>query len=90
MQHLDQFGQLAAQAAVRAGAEEGIQEVGRVRVVGDPAVEEEIGLARAHLLQIGAPVVGDDLGLDADVRQVRLQRLADPVGVGEVGPARCP
>ena len=86
LQQVDQLGKWRAQAVVAAG-EKGVKEVGGVGIVGHPAVEKEVGLAGTDLFQVGAPVVGDNLGPDADSGQIGLEHLTHPVGVGEVGPA---
>src|ERR687897_447775 len=65
--------------------EQYVQEVVRVPVVPRPPEQARRMLPARRLGQIGGPVVGDELGVDADVLEVLLHDLRDALGVGHVG-----
>ena len=87
MQYHDQFQPPGDRAAA---AEDRAVEVGRIGEVGDPAHAARPDHRRAVLVAAGGDHVGLrqrlDLGLDADRRQILLDRLGDArVGVGVHG-----
>ncbi len=65
----------------RGAAEQGREEVIRIPVVAGPAHHHALVLARFRPLQILAPLVGDDLGLDANLGPVSLNHLRHAAGV---------
>src|SRR5215210_1220396 len=65
--------------------EQYVQEVVRVAVVPRPPEQARRMLPAARLGQVGGPLVGDELGVDADVLEVLLHDLRDALGVGHVG-----
>src|SRR5215207_1210292 len=74
--------------ACRGGArtrEQDVQEVVRVAVVPRPPEQARRMLPAARPGQVGGPLVGDELGVDADVLEVLLHDLRDALGVGHVG-----
>src|ERR687894_1799814 len=65
--------------------EQDVQEVVRVPVVTGPPEQARRMLPGARLGQVGGPLVGDKLGVDADVLEVLLHDLGDALGVRHVG-----
>ncbi|KFF34453.1 hypothetical protein G039_0321280 [Pseudomonas aeruginosa VRFPA01] len=72
-------------AVDRVAAIEGRQPVVRVAVVAGPAEQHGVVLAGVGALDVLAPFVADDPGLDADLRPVGLDHLGHQLGVGVVG-----
>src|SRR3984885_1484411 len=61
------------------------KEIVRVAVVPGPAILSGGLLAGGEALAILAPLIGDELGVDADLGEVRLHHLADALAIGIVG-----
>src|SRR5918992_2521959 len=65
--------------------EQDVQEVVRVPVVTGPPEQARRMLPAARLGQVGTPLIGDELGVDADLLEILLHDLRDALGVGHVG-----
>ena len=73
-----------ARFASRATSQE--EEIVRVAVVPGPTILAGDLLASGEALAILAPLIGDELGVDADLGEVGLHHLADALAVGIVRP----
>ena len=65
----------------RVAAEQGAEPVVRITVVAAPANQHRAVFTAFGALDVLAPFVGHDLGLDADLAPVRLQHLSHQLGV---------
>ena len=66
-------------------AEQHGEEVVRIAIVAGPAEKTHLVLAGLQALAVLAPFVGDELGIDADLRQIGLHHFRHALGIGIVG-----
>src|ERR1700733_487452 len=75
-------------ARFASGATSKEEEIVRIAVVPGPAVLARGLLASGEALAILAPLIGDELGVDADLGEIGLHHLANALAIGIVGSGR--